>query len=1127
MALFPLFRAILARWLKSDNPSKPRRPRRLGLQSLEGRDVPATGGGFTAGGLLGQYYPTPDLSGTPAFVRTDVRINFDWQGRAPGGSTSPEFQAVGANNFSVRWTGQIVPKFSETYTFHTTSDDGIRVWVRPTGSGDWTPVIDHWAPHAPGEDFGSYTFQAGRPYDIRVEYYQLGGGGTAILKWSSPSTPEEVIDPALNLGVNAVTYDYQVYADAAKIGRAEWGNVTDYFNQPNVPLDGNGYPLADAGHIFWEGQDPAKTTGTYLLRFTGRADVSSWQQRGQFVVNGVNYGATLPGGVGYDPGSNTTAAQVIVAKADLLGLNFRNTQRSPGGPGNSGIANVQLLRPIAPGSGTTYQPGELFTSDVKAAYARFTTLRYLTANFNGEQTWGDRKLPGGMKTAWGDRHPVWEDEVMLANETGKDLYVTIPVGANDDYVRRLALLLKYGSDGVNPYTGPVANPVYPGLNPNLRVYVEWGNETWNWAFPQATAGAVAARAAVQNNTAEGQVINYDGQAPFGDFRRWTALKTVEASNTFRSVFGDAAMGSQVRMLLEYQYDNVQDTAVQALGFINTFFANGDGYQHVPNPHPVSYYVWGAGGASYFGASNPLGIASDVPLGDAGFESTPTAPGSATPLANGDPWVFVGSVGVYHTSPGVQANGPMFVGGVGTVPAPVEGSQALYVTGTGTAAVNINFPRAGVYALAFQGAAANGNADGLDFYFDDQRVTPSAADLAPNPGPWTPGTGYGRDQNSFTTYGTVPVYVSSPGAHAFRIVGRGATNQTTVIDNVQVESTDAIYSSVIPGGGQAAGQVSQTDYQAQLTAQAQYAQQYGLHVVAYEGGWSLGGDTQSVPIQTFAKYDDGRAADVMGQAIDAFYRAGGEMDVFGTYDQWYLQDTPNAASYPLVRGIDSRLQALPAGSAVAPVAATMTPAAQPAVQPAPAPTPAPTVQGLPPGWSSDAVGNPDITGSAQVAGNQWMVQGAGANIWGSADQFQFADTAAAGDFTLVTRIDSFAAANGWAKAGIMVRDGTGASASFAGVFLTPSNGVVFETRAGTRAVPQSIGVAVPDGPIWVKLVRRANSFAAYFSTDGQRWTRIGTATTVPMPVQARAGLAVTSHDTTQLATATFSNVAVGG
>jgi len=108
---------------------------------------------------------------------------------------------------------------------------------------------------------------------------------------------------------------------------------------------------------------------------------------------------------------------------------------------------------------------------------------------------------------------------------------------------------------------------------------------------------------------------------------------------------------------------------------------------------------------------------------------------------------------------------------------------------------------------------------------------------------------------------------------------------------------------------------------------------------------------------------------------------------------------------------------------------------------------------------------------------------------------------------------------------MIRDGTDESAAFAAVYRTPENGILFETRSQSRATPDSVSVPAVNGPVWVKLVRRANSFAAYYSTDGQTWTRIGVAQTVPMATSAQAGLVVTSHDAGRLGTATFSNVAV--
>jgi regulation of enolase protein 1 (concanavalin A-like superfamily) len=354
-------------------------------------------------------------------------------------------------------------------------------------------------------------------------------------------------------------------------------------------------------------------------------------------------------------------------------------------------------------------------------------------------------------------------------------------------------------------------------------------------------------------------------------------------------------------------------------------------------------------------------------------------------------------------------------------------------------------------------------------------------------------------------------------YRFKIVGRGAADRTTVIDDVRVESLDALFAARLPAGGRSAGEESRLDFRAQQAVQAQFAQVYGLKVVAYEGGWSLGGDTQSVPIQSWAKYRDGRAADVMAAAIDIFYQAGGELNVLGTYDQWYLDDAANADAYPLIKGIDARIGGVPAVAGPGPG-----PSQPPKSNPPPA-----QGGGLPGGWAVDDVGDPDVGGGASFNNGRWTVRGAGRNIWGAADEFAFAHTAADGDVVLTARIDKQEQTHAWAKAGLMIRAGTGESVQFAGVFRTPDNGIVFETRKAYRATPDSVGVDVGNGPVWVRLIRRANSFAAYYSTDGNRWTRIGEAETINMPTSTRAGLAVTSHDAGQLGSATFSNVSVAG
>jgi len=151
------------------------------LQGSGGGTPPPPGGGTTGNGtgLRGDYFDNIDFS-NQKLSRTDPTVNFDWGGGSPDPS-------MGSDQFSVRWTGQVQAQFSETYTFYTDSDDGIRLWV------NGTQVINNWTDHAPTEDAGSISLSAGQKVDIKIEYYENGGGAVAKLLWSSPSTSKQVV----------------------------------------------------------------------------------------------------------------------------------------------------------------------------------------------------------------------------------------------------------------------------------------------------------------------------------------------------------------------------------------------------------------------------------------------------------------------------------------------------------------------------------------------------------------------------------------------------------------------------------------------------------------------------------------------------------------------------------------------------------------------------------------------------------------------------------------------------------------------------------------------------------------------------------------------------------------------
>ena len=133
----------------------------------------------TGSGLTGTYYPNLNFGGKPV-VRVDETINFNW------GTVKPH-PSIANSTYSVRWTGRVQPQFSETYTFYTQTDDGVRLFV------NGQPLINDWTDHLLKENSGTIALQAGQTYTITMEYYDNTGPAVAKLLWSSSSTPKSIV----------------------------------------------------------------------------------------------------------------------------------------------------------------------------------------------------------------------------------------------------------------------------------------------------------------------------------------------------------------------------------------------------------------------------------------------------------------------------------------------------------------------------------------------------------------------------------------------------------------------------------------------------------------------------------------------------------------------------------------------------------------------------------------------------------------------------------------------------------------------------------------------------------------------------------------------------------------------
>jgi hypothetical protein len=147
----------------------------------------------TGNGLRAEYYnwdagagvPPSDPFSNPIVVNIAPTVNFSWSGSPASG--------IGDDYFAVRFVGEVMPAYTETYTFYFSVDDGGREWVNNVN-------IDNTAWHDQGETEYKKTIALTRcqKYPIIFEMYENTGGAVARLRWRSASQPKQII-PMTNL----------------------------------------------------------------------------------------------------------------------------------------------------------------------------------------------------------------------------------------------------------------------------------------------------------------------------------------------------------------------------------------------------------------------------------------------------------------------------------------------------------------------------------------------------------------------------------------------------------------------------------------------------------------------------------------------------------------------------------------------------------------------------------------------------------------------------------------------------------------------------------------------------------------------------------------------------------------
>ncbi|MBD5778497.1 fibronectin type III domain-containing protein [Pelagicoccus sp. NFK12] len=299
--------------------------------------------------------------------------------------------------------------------------------------------------------------------------------------------------------------------------------------------DERGWPTTDFRMILfdwrlWGGwfnppyDDPERkqidVSGIYKVSFKGDATVSSFAGDSYFSITNQTY----------DAESNTTTLDLYIFSqgeviandpndnSGLAAIQFTNTV-NPESSSGAGITDLKVIRP-----GYHDRPDQTFTDEFLNALKPFAALRFMdvqhTNNSNPFQgdpypnnvtLWQDRVTkdsPSQVLENRGLKQPVvaWEYDIEIANEVGADLWLNIPVHAELDYVKKLAILVAYGVDmGDADVSGPFSEAMLAQgvqttepLDPSLNVYLEHSNEVWNFGFSQYVYNKLAAVEAANN-----------------------------------------------------------------------------------------------------------------------------------------------------------------------------------------------------------------------------------------------------------------------------------------------------------------------------------------------------------------------------------------------------------------------------------------------------------------------------------------------------------------------------------------------------------------------------------------------------------------------------------------------------
>jgi hypothetical protein len=180
------------------------------------------------------------------------------------------------------------------------------------------------------------------------------------------------------------------------------------------------------------------------------------------------------------------------------------------------------------------------------------------------------------------------------------------------------------------------------------------------------------------------------------------------------------------------------------------------------------------------------------------------------------------------------------------------------------------------------------------------------------------------------------------------------------------------------------------------------------------------------------------------------------------------------------------------------------------------------------WSNLDIGSVSAAGRYTEVDNIYTVQGSGADIWGSSDEFHFVYQTFSGPVTISACLVDFIIGVDWAKAGVMIRESLDPDSRNVLMAFGKGRGGCMTLQSRLEKGGISTANISEEGsattPIWMKLEREDTTITGYGSINGLDWIEAGQ-TTIDMAADVYVGLAVTSHFDGIMAKAVFQNVTI--